>query len=189
MKLIDLNIKIEYNPETDEIVSYSTSLNGVAEKTKTTTTRKSLSKKKDDGTESFLVREENKLSLSQKLVEMLGAEPDDRIAINYEKDDINKITFPVIGLSYAFGGKESGNKLTKSNTVAYRGNSNSTLAEFGTRFTIEPYGNLKPNIFKLIGDNQSEKALVPEVAIKQVNMGIEVTGDENYEIEDLDFKL
>ena len=44
MKLIDLNIKIEYNPETDEIVSYTTSLNGVAEKTKTTTTRKALSK-------------------------------------------------------------------------------------------------------------------------------------------------
>lgn len=56
MKLIDLNIKIEYdNPETDEIVGYTTSLNGVAEKTKTTTTRKALSKKRDDGSEAFLI--------------------------------------------------------------------------------------------------------------------------------------
>ena len=61
MKLIDLNIKIEYNPETDEIVGYTTSLNGVTEKT--TTTRKALSKKRDDGSEAFLIREENKLIL------------------------------------------------------------------------------------------------------------------------------
>lgn len=184
MKLIDLNIKIEYNPETDEIVSYTTSLNGVAEKTKTTTTRKALPKKKDDGTEAFLIREENKLILSQKLVEELGAEVDDRIAINYERKD--GLTFPVIGISTAFGGKESGNKLTKSNTVACRGNSNTTLAEFGSRFTIEPYGNM---VFKLIGDTQAEKAITPEAVIKKVDMGIEVTGDENYTIEDLDFKL
>ena len=186
MKLIDLNIKIEYNPETDEIVSYTTSLNGVAEKTKTTTTRKALPKKKDDGSEAFLIREENKLVLSQKLVDDLGAEADDRIAINYVKDEVTKVTFPVIGVSTAFGGKESGNKLTKSNTVACRGNSNTTLAEFGSRFTIEPYENL---VFKLIGDTQAEKALVPEAVIKKVDMGIEVTGDENYEIQDLDFKL
>ena len=184
MKLIDLNIKIEYNPETDEIVGYTTSLNGVAEKTKTNTTRKALSKKKDDGSEAFLIREENKLILSQKLVEELGAEVDDRIAINYERKD--GLTFPVIGISTAFGGKESGNKLTKSNTVACRGNSNTTLAEFGSRFTIEPYGNM---VFKLIGDAQAEKAVTPEAVIKKVDMGIEVTGDENYQIEDLDFKL
>ena len=184
MKLIDLNIKIEYNPETDEIVSYTTSLNGVAEKTKTTTTRKALSKKKDDGSEAFLVREENKLILSQKLIEELGAEVDDRIAINYERKE--GLTFPVIGVSTAFGGKESGNKLTKSNTVAYRGNSNTTLAEFGTRFSIEPY---KEGIFRLIGDTKSEKMTTPEAVIKSVDMGIEVTGDTNFEIKDLDFEL
>ena len=184
MKLIDLNIKIEYNPETDEIVSYTTSLNGVAEKTKTTTTRKALSKKKDDGSEAFLIRAENKLILSQKLIEELGAEVDDRIAINYERKE--GLTFPVIGISTAFGGKESGNKLTKSNTVACRGNSNTTLAEFGSRFTIEPYGNM---VFKLIGDTQAEKTITPEAVIKEVDMGIEVTGDDNYQIQDLDFKL
>lgn len=184
MKLIDLNIKIEYNPETDEIVGYTTSLNGVAEKTKTTTTRKALSKKKDDGSEAFLIREENKLILSQKLIEELGAEVDDRIAINYERKE--GLTFPVIGVSTAFGGKESGNKLTKSNTVACRGNSNTTLAEFGNKFTIEPYGNM---VFKLVGDTQAEKTITPEAVIKKVDMGIEVTGDENYQIEDLDFKL
>ena len=184
MKLIDLNIKIEYNPETDEIVGYTTSLNGVTEKKTTTTTRKALSKKQDDGSEAFLIREENKLILSQKLIEELGAEVDDRIAINYERKE--GLTFPVIGISTAFGGKESGNKLTKSNTVACRGNSNTTLAEFGNKFTIEPYGNM---VFKLVGDTQAEKTITPEAVIKKVDMGIEVTGDENYQIENLDFNL
>jgi hypothetical protein len=88
----------------------------------------------------------------------------DRIAINYERKE--GLTFPVIGISTAFGGKESGNKLTKSNTVACRGNSNTTLAEFGSRFTIEPYGNM---VFKLIGDTQAEKTITPEAVIKRVD--------------------
>lgn len=185
MKIIDLNVRIEYDPVKDEIVNYTTTLNGVAEK-KTTTTKRTSKKEKEGSDESFLVREENKLVLSSKLVEELGAEYEDRIAINYFKDEKNKITYPVIGLSTAFGGKESGNKLTKSNTIAFRGNSNSTLAEFGTRFTIEPNGE---GIFKLIGDTKSEKELTPEAVIKKVDMGIDVTGDDNYDIQDLDFKL
>ena len=182
MKIIDLNIKIEYDPEKDEIINYSTTLNGVAEK-KTTTTKKS-SKKKEESDEAYLIREENKLVLSSKLVETLGAEYEDRIAINYEQTK-EKITFPVIGLDSAFA-KSTGNKLTKSNTIAYRGNSNSTLAEFGTRFTIEPYGE---GIFRLVGDTKKEKETTPEAVVKKVDMGIDITGDETYEIEDLDFKL
>ena len=185
MKIIDLNVRIEYDPVKDEIISYTTSLNGVTEK-KTSTTKRTTKKDKEESNESFLVREENKLVLSSKLVEELGAEYEDRIAINYFKDETNKITYPVIGLSTSFGGKESGNKLTKSNTVAFRGNSNSTLAEFGTRFSIEP---LKDGVFKLVGDSKAEKELTPEAVIKKVDMGIEVTGDDNYEIKDLDFKL
>ena len=185
MKIIDLNVRIEYDPEKDEIIGYTTTLNGVAEK-KTSTTKKTSKKEKGESTDSILVREENKLVLSSKLVEDLGAEYEDRIAINYFKDEKNKITYPIIGLSTSFGGKESGNKLTKSNTIAFRGNSNSTLSEFGTRFTIEPHGE---GIFKLVGDSKSEKELTPEAVIKKVDMGIEVTGDDNYDIKDLDFKL
>jgi hypothetical protein len=183
MKIIDLNVRIEYDPIKDEIVSYSTSLNGVAEK-KTTTTKKS-SKKKEESDESYVIREENKIVLSSKLVEELGAEYEDRIAINYQKDE-NKLTFPVIGLSTAFGGKESGNKLTKTNTVAFRGKANELLAEFGTKFTVEL---LSPGIYRLIGDTQASKPSTPEAVIKTVDMGIEVTSDTNYKIEDLNFEL
>ena len=106
--------------------------------------------------------------------------------LDFEHYSRGIITFPLIGLSISFGGKENGNKLTKSNTVAYRGNSNTTLAEFGTRFSIEPY---KEGIFRLIGDTKSEKMTTPEAVIKSVDMGIEVTGDTNFEIKDLDFEL
>lgn len=184
MKIIDLNIKIEYDPVKDEIVNYSTTLNGVVEK-KTSTTKRSSSKKTEESDESFLLREENKLTLSSKLVEELGAVYEDRIAIFYEKTP-EGITFPLIGLETSFPGKASGNKLTKTNTVACRGNSNSTLAEFGTRFSVEPY---KTGLFKLVGDTKAEKAITLEAVIKKVDMGIEVTGDTNYQIEDLDFNL
>lgn len=182
MKIIDLNVKIEYDPVKDEILNYSTILNGVAEK-KTTTTKSKTSKKSKE-TDAILTREENKLVLSSKLVEELGASPDDRIVINYKQE--NGLTFPLIGLDISFGMKENGNKLTKSNTVACRGNANSVLSEFGTRFTIEPY---EDKIFKLIGDNIASKPATLEEAIKKVDMGIEVTLDKTYEIEDLDFKL
>ena len=44
-------------------------------------------------------------------------------------------------------------------------------------------------VFKLVGDTQAEKTITPEAVIKKVDMGIEVTGDENYQIENLDFNL
>lgn len=34
-----------------------------------------------------------------------------------------------------------------------------------------------------------QKTITPEAVIKKVDMGIEVTGDENYQIENLDFNL
>lgn len=183
MKIIDLNIKIEYDPIKDEIVNYTTSLNGVSE-AKTTTTKKSSTKKKDTSDEAILTREDNKLILSQKLVDDLKAQYEDRISIRYEQ--VDGLTIPVIGLDVMFGDKGNGNKLTKSNTLACRGNANTILSEFGTKFVVESY---KDNIFKLVGDNIVSKPATPEVAIKNVDMGIEVTSDTNYDISDLDFSL
>lgn len=185
MKIIDLNVRIEYDPIKDEIVNYTTSLNGVSE-SKTTTVKKSSTKKsKDISEEAILIREENKLVLSQKLVDMLEANYEDRVAIRY--DQSNGETFPVIGLDIKFGDKSNGNKLTKSNTLACRGNANTTLSEFGNKFTVESTSS--EGIFKLIGDGVISKPVIPETIIKDIDLGIEVTSDKNYEIEDLDFKL
>ena len=73
--------------------------------------------------------------------------------MKYKKKD--KTSVPVIGTDEAFGTK-GGNKLTKSNTVSFRGSANEKLAEFGTTFRIEPSDD--EGIFFLIGDKMNQPA-------------------------------
>lgn len=182
MKEIKLNVTLQYNPETDTIDSYKVTLDGVANKT---TTTKKVGTTKKSGLEGLVVvREEGKLVLSEQLLAELGAVHEDRINIVYEKIGVgdDKKTFPVIGKSESFGGKEAGNKLTKTNTVQYRGKANETLAAFGTTFGVELY---KEGIYKLIGDVQADMDVPVKKAVQEVVMSIETTTDTNYEIEDL----
>jgi len=179
MKEIKLNVVLQYNPETDTIDSYKVTLDGVANKT--TTTKKVGSSVKKTGLDGLIVvREDGKLILSEQLLEELGAVHEDRINIVYEK--IGDKSFPIIGKGTSFGGKESGNKLTKTNTVQYRGKANELLAAFGTNFTLEPYSE---GIYKMIGDVQAEVDIPVKQAVKDVVMSIETTTDTNYQIEDI----
>jgi hypothetical protein len=70
------------------------------------------------------------------------------------------MSVPVIGTDEAFGTK-GGNKLTKTNTISFRGSANEKLAEYGTTFTIEPSED--EGIFYLIGDKMN--SLLPNDAI------------------------
>lgn len=88
---------------------------------------------------------ENKLVLTQDAVNLLNASSGDRIAINYVQIS-NQETFPVIGKSDVFVDPNSGNKLTKSNTVSFRGVQRTMLATYGTTFELEIYKN---KMFKL----------------------------------------
>ena len=62
----------------------------------------------------------NKLVLSKEAVKAIGGVAGDRITINYWTVD-SETTFPVIGKSECFGDSTGGNRLTKSNTVSFRG--------------------------------------------------------------------
>ena len=92
---------------------------------------------------------ENKLVLTQEAVDLLNASSGDRIAINYVQVS-NQETFPVIGKSDSFVDPNSGNKLTKSNTVSFRGVQNDMLSKYGTTFELQFYKN---NMYKLIKVN------------------------------------
>ena len=82
--------------------------------------------------------ENNRLVLSSEAVKALNAIVGDRIAINYW--NINKeTTFPLIGKSELFSDPTNGNKLTKSNTVSYRGTQNKILKEYGSLFKLVPF--------------------------------------------------
>ncbi len=111
---------------------------------KTSSPKKS---KADENPEPELILEDNKYSLNTAAAELLGVEADDRIDIKFEKRD--KVRVPVIGCNTAFG-TQGGNRLTKSNTVSYRGKNHDLLEEYGTVFSFKETD--KEGIFELVGD-------------------------------------
>ena len=100
--------------------------------------------------EGIIILEDNKICLNQCAAQLLKVQPDDRIAIQYNK--IGNRMIPLIGSNESFG-ISSGNKLTKSLTVSFRGNANTELAKYGTRFTLEEIKG-KQNIYILIGETE-----------------------------------
>lgn len=106
----------------------------------------SLSKVNLDEGEPLVQLMDNKIKLTPKTVEMIGAKVGDRIQVNYWTEN-NHNTFPLIGRSEVFTDKEEGCKLTGSNTVSFRGNKNSTLKIYGNLFKLEPF---KDGMFKLV---------------------------------------
>ena len=105
----------------------------------------------EENKDPLITLDSNKLILTAGAVDMMKICPDCRIDIKYKKKD--KTSVPVIGTDEAFGTK-GGNKLTKSNTVSFRGSANEKLAEFGTTFRIEPSDD--EGIFFLIGDKMNQ---------------------------------
>ena len=83
---------------------------------------------------------DNKLVLSKEAVKALGGVAGDRIAVNYWTVD-NETTFPVIGKSECFGDSTGGNRLTKSNTVSFRGVQRDILLEYGSFFKLIHFNN------------------------------------------------
>lgn len=103
-------------------------------------------RKKSADSRPLLEVDENKLILSDALVEALQIEAGERLNINYWTVDAST-TFPLIGKSEMFSDKAAGNKLNSANTVSFRGVQRNVLLEYGTLFTIEPW---QEGIFKLI---------------------------------------
>lgn len=83
---------------------------------------------------------DNKLVLSKEAVKALDSTAGDRIAINYWTVNSSE-TFPVIGKASCFSDSTDGNRLTKSNTVSYRGVQRNVLLEYGKKFYITPFNN------------------------------------------------
>ena len=154
MKL-DILFHYDVNEQTGEITFI-----GKEEITVDTSTKRQAVKatKKAENQEPLITLDSNKLVLTTGAVDLMQICADCRIDIKYKKKD--KIAVPVIGTDAAFGTK-GGNKLTKTNTISFRGSANEKLAEFGTTFTLEPSED--PGIFYLIGDKMSNP--IPENSI------------------------
>lgn len=125
------NISFDFNEETQKISNVKVV---------------SISKVNLDDQKALVQLMDNKLKLTPKAISMLGAQPGDRITINYWTVN-NETTFPLIGKSEVFTDKDGGCKLTKTNTVSFRGNQNSTLKIYGKIFELEDF---KEGMFKLV---------------------------------------
>ena len=102
-----------------------------------------------------LVLESNKYVLTDSAMALMGVHPDDKLEIKYESSkELGKV--PVIGTVEAFGLK-GGNRLSKSNSVSFRGSKNEELTKYGTEFDIIPHPS-KDGLFILIGDSTPEIA-------------------------------
>ena len=129
----------------------------------------------DDNGEPKLVLEDNKYRLSTSAISLMQLNESSKLVIKYEEDKSG--TIPVIGTNIAFG-VSSGNKLSKSNTVACRGSNHDELARYGTDFVLIPHPS-KEGLFRLV--STSEKR---EVETEDKNVKI----DDNEDL-DLPFDL
>ena len=94
---------------------------------------------------AIVLIENNKLVFSDEALELINANPGDRISIEYYTINSEE-TFPVIGKSELFTDKTGGNRLTKSNTVSFRGIQREILLEYGEQFELEKFnGYFKMN--------------------------------------------
>lgn len=123
------NISFDFDEVTQKVTNIVVSSNGQV------TTRSK--RKKLDGDKPILEVDDNKIMLSDSLVTALGAEAGTRLAISYYTID-NQNTIPLIGKSEMFADKDTGNKLTKSNTVSFKGIQRDVLVKYGSMFTITP---------------------------------------------------
>lgn len=188
-----LNIIFSYDVDTTtgemkflgkEEVTVDTTVEAPKKKASATKT----TKKVDNNPDPIITLDSNKLILTQGAVDLLQVCEDCRIDIKYKKKD--KKTYPVIATDQVFKTK-GGNKLTKSNTVSYRGAANEKLAAYGTVFKLEPTED--EGIYYLVGDKEPEEMKVPdEITNIESELDIDILDEldiDTSEEELIDFKF
>ena len=155
--------------------------------TATSTKRQAKPVKVEANIEPLITLDSNKLVLTTGAVDMMKICPDCRVDIKYKKKD--KVSVPVIGTDAAFNAK-GGNKLTKTNTVSFRGSANDKLAEYGSVFKLEPSED--EGIFYLIGDKMNKPIEDEAIDIEgelDLDSLEELDIDDSSDLEGFDFKL
>lgn len=78
--------------------------------------------------------ESNKIVFNNSAIRLMGVKPGTLMDIKYKVN--NGVSIPVLGTAEAFN-VEGGNKLTKSNSISFRGVKNETLSQYGKNFILE----------------------------------------------------
>lgn len=192
--IIKLLCTFDFNPETNEYKPI-----GDPEVVKSTK-KQAIT---EESSEPQLILLDNKYSLNSAALELLGVTAGDKIDIRYQI--IENINYPIIGSSTSWK-STSGNKLTKSSTVSYRGKANEMLSTFGDTFDLTSWTG-HDGLFILIGNK--EQVIDPNIEVKtdnsvEVDKPIEATTEEddsldeflntdesqdNYELSNFKFKF
>lgn len=184
-----VSVTFNFDPETELVSDVRCIVDGVEKKKKTTTKKKDIApiELENDGK---ITLETNKIVFNSKAIAMLNPSESGRVVIKWIQE--NKLMIPVIGTDLSFGEEGAGNKLTKSNTMAYKGKSNAALAELDSEFTLAEY---KEGIFKLIPKTNSV-VLGKTIELKNIIAQAESTepellveSDQETEIDPLTFSL
>ncbi len=167
--IIKLLCTFDFNPETNEYKPI-----GDPEVVKSTKKQSTV----EESSEPQLILLDNKYSLNSAALELLGVTAGDKIDIRYQI--IENINYPIIGSSTSWK-STSGNKLTKSSTVSYRGKANEMLSTFGDTFDLTSWTG-HDGLFILIGNK--EQVIDPNIEVKtdnsvEVDKPIETTTEED----------
>lgn len=180
-------VTFDFDPATESVTNVQCSVDGVEKKKRTT--RKKSEVEEELAATPLITVEPNKLIFNNKAVADMQLEYEDRIVIKWEPvAPKSKSMIPIIGKDIAFDEEGSGNKVTKSFTVGYKGKQNAILADLDTSFTIEPY---KEGIWKLIPtkDPSSVKTIKEAITISEKVEPMLITEDEEESIEEIKFQF
>lgn len=188
--IIRVTTEFDFDTETKEVSGFTTFHDGVEVKREVTKTTRATKANTPIvlEEEAIVTLEPTKVSFNNKAVADMGIEYGERIVIKYEKLKGVKTPFPVMEKDL-----EAGNKITKTNTIAYRGKANTILAEYGTQFGLEKY---KEGVWKLISKNAGIKITPPIKDIKEIQEDAEkvearifVDDNDTTEIGEMSFTL
>lgn len=175
-------VTFDYDPETESVSNVKCTVDGIEKKKKST---KKISEIKEEDKDAIISISSNKLSFNKKCVSEMNLQYEDRIVIKWEKK--GTLMVPIIGKDLSFDEEGTGNKLTKTNTITYKGKANAILADYGSEFTIS---YLKDGIWELIPTNKTNASLeeVLETA-NQVSTDLIIDTDDETIIDELKFQL
>lgn len=162
--------------ETGEIITKETTLGDFKDKKKSSSRTKKLD---DNDPVAKLNLLDNKIQLNASAVKLTGYIPDMKIDVKFEKKgrSITPILCP---------DDKTGNRLTKTYTVSFRGSRHDNLSEYGTVFELLPYED-KEKWFKLKGDAPIKEDDIIDLP-EELNDPEQIDLDTS-SVDDVDFNL
>lgn len=153
---------------TGELITREATLGDFKEVKKSSSGTTRTRKPKDEDPVAKITLLDNKLQLNNAAVQMTGFEPEMKIDVKFEKK--GRTMTPVLCQD-----DKTGNRLTKTYTISFRGSRHDNLIEYGTVFELIPYEG-KDGCFKLKGDAPEKEDDIIDLP-EEINDPEEVSDD------------